>query len=183
MRVLDWMNGFIYFLSTPPVITRNYIAIAISTLYSLVTHTNTHTHTHTHTSSPLLLTQLKHRHYNSLTELHTPNITGKFFSSESHSCKKPLTTLHCTFNTFPWRLRVLDSRLLSCDYSQTTFVVPYKTSAWPTPTENTCHVTATQPVHWAPWLMPIENIRHMRATHCWGDAIASARKCVYQAVT
>jgi hypothetical protein len=28
-----------------------------------------------------------------------------------------LTTLHCTIDSFPWRLCVLDSRLLSCDSS------------------------------------------------------------------
>jgi hypothetical protein len=32
--VLEWMNGFIYSLYAPPVITRNYSAIATSTLYN-----------------------------------------------------------------------------------------------------------------------------------------------------
>jgi hypothetical protein len=45
----------------------------------------------------------------------------------------------CAINcSFPWRLHVLDSRFLSCDYWQTTFVVPYKSSA---PTTHRKHVT------------------------------------------
>jgi hypothetical protein len=65
MGVRVWMNGFIYSLYAPPVITSNYSAIAISALYdSCYTH-----------ASRLLVTQLKHRNYKSLTELQTWNIT------------------------------------------------------------------------------------------------------------
>jgi hypothetical protein len=39
--VLDWMIEFIYALHTPPVIARNYIAMAISTLYNSLLHTHT----------------------------------------------------------------------------------------------------------------------------------------------
>jgi hypothetical protein len=113
-RVLDWMNGYIYSWYTPPVITRNYSAIAISTLYNSLSHTRgarahacsrKHTHTHTHTSR-LHVTELKHRNYNSLTELHTPKITPKVFSSQPHSCNRlflhsrpyrtEFSTGHCT---------------------------------------------------------------------------------------
>jgi hypothetical protein len=73
------MNGFIYSLYRPLVITRNYNALAIYTLYNLLLHTHTHT-------SRLLVTQLKHSTYKSLTELHTLIITHKLFSSQPHSC-------------------------------------------------------------------------------------------------
>jgi hypothetical protein len=79
--------------------------------------------------------------------------------------------MQCILKSFPWQLRVLDSGLLSCDYLQTTFVVPYKPSARTAQakhflllykclpllpstkhgadhTENTSHVIPTQRVHW-----------------------------------
>jgi hypothetical protein len=59
------MNGFIYSWYTSPVITRNYSAIVISTRYNSLLHTHT---------SRLLATDLKHSNYNSLTELHNPDI-------------------------------------------------------------------------------------------------------------
>jgi hypothetical protein len=34
----------------------------------------------------------------------------------------------------------------------------------------------------ARWLLPTENTCHVTATHCCGDVIAPARKCVYRAV-
>jgi hypothetical protein len=68
-------------------------------------------HCYTHASN-LLVTQLKHRNCNSLTELHTSNITQKLVLFIA-------ALLQLTLNSFPWRLRVLDSRLLSYDYSQT----------------------------------------------------------------
>jgi hypothetical protein len=37
--VRDWMNWFIYSLYTPPVFTRNYSAIVISTIIKCYTHT------------------------------------------------------------------------------------------------------------------------------------------------
>jgi hypothetical protein len=46
------MNGIIYPLYTPPVITRNYSLIVISTLYNSLLHTYI---------SRLLVTQFKHR--------------------------------------------------------------------------------------------------------------------------
>jgi hypothetical protein len=77
-------------LITPPVITHNHSAIAISTLYNSLLHT--HTHTHQSSSGNAIKTQ----NYNSLTELHIPNITHEVFSSQPHSCNKLVTTLYCT---------------------------------------------------------------------------------------
>jgi hypothetical protein len=39
--------------------------------------------------------QLRHRSFNGLTELHTPNITHKVFSSQPHSYTNSLTSLLC----------------------------------------------------------------------------------------
>jgi hypothetical protein len=80
-RVLDWMKMFISLYT--PLITGNYSAIAICRLYNSLLHTHTHTHTHT---SRLLVTELKHRNYKSLAELHTSNITHEIFPSQPHSC-------------------------------------------------------------------------------------------------
>jgi hypothetical protein len=77
-RVLDWMNGFIYSLYTTPVIIRNYSTIATSALNNSLLHT--------HQSSPGNAIKTCNYEYNSLTELHTPNITHEVFSSQPHSC-------------------------------------------------------------------------------------------------
>jgi hypothetical protein len=52
----------------------------------------------------------------------TVTIAHKFFNVCYTSQLNP-------HNSFPWRLRVLDSRLLSYDWLRTTFTVPYKPSA------------------------------------------------------
>jgi hypothetical protein len=134
------MNGCIYFLYTP-LITRNYSAIAISTLHNSLLHT--------HTSS-LLVTDLKHRHCNSLTELHTSNITHKIFSSQPHSCNKLLTTLHCT--TFSALLHDGFVSLTHRFSAATTRKRPLLSSInlrYRPQIENTSHVIPTQRVHWS----------------------------------
>jgi hypothetical protein len=37
--VRDWLNGFIYYLYAPPIITLNCSSIAISTIYNSLLHT------------------------------------------------------------------------------------------------------------------------------------------------
>jgi hypothetical protein len=48
-------------------------------------------------------------------------------------------------------------------------------------TENTCHVTATEPVYWRSGCC-LQKTGHVTASHCCGDASTPARKCVYRAV-
>jgi hypothetical protein len=57
------------------------LPLHLITALSLFLHFIIHCYTHT---SRVLVTHLKHR--NSPTELHTPNITHKVFSSQPHSC-------------------------------------------------------------------------------------------------
>jgi hypothetical protein len=58
------------------LVTNNVGSGLYERVYLLLIHT-----------SRLLVTQLKHRTYNSATKLHTPNITHKAFSSQPHSCR------------------------------------------------------------------------------------------------
>jgi hypothetical protein len=90
------MNGFIYSLCTPLVITRNYSPVAISTLYNSLLHKHTRAR-----ASPLLVTQLTHKNYNSLIELRTPDITHDVFTAALLQLTRKYTALHCTLNSFP----------------------------------------------------------------------------------
>jgi hypothetical protein len=166
------MNEFIYSLFTSPIITRNYSTIAISTLYNSLSHTHRHTyidtHTHTHTNR-LLVTQLKHRNYNSLAELHSKYyIKSLLFPAVLLQLTLICTALYYTLNSFPGKFRVIGSRLLNRDYLQTIFVALLNIRHGPrteTPhvivdmfivllpstvhghIENTSHVIPTQRVH------------------------------------
>jgi hypothetical protein len=109
------------FIGTWAKISLNYnqcSAIAVSTLYNSLLHTPT---------SHILVMELKHRNYDSLIKLHTPNITHEVFPTQPHSCNELLTTLHRT----------------NLSYNRSSLYRFRMDHA-----ESTSHMTATQRVHW-----------------------------------
>jgi hypothetical protein len=83
------MNGFIYFLYTPPVLTRNYSAIAIPTFYNSLLHSHT---------GRVLVTELKHRNYNSRTELHISLLFTAALLQLTLNCTASRTELYSFMN-------------------------------------------------------------------------------------
>jgi hypothetical protein len=84
------MKGFVYSLYTPPVITSNYNAIAISSLCN-----SCYTCT-----SPLFVTQLKHKIYNSLTKSHTQVLQMNKNHTRSSHGEIPMTIFRHTVDSY-----------------------------------------------------------------------------------